>query len=74
VLYLGGLASEPGMLAYAVVAALLKLVLLLLLLWFYSSLCCDALYVVQVSVQDSVKNFLTELDMFNWGFSLVLLV
>jgi hypothetical protein len=58
---------------YAVVAALLKLVLLLLL-WFYSSLCCDALYVVQVSVQDSVKNFLTELDMFNWGFSPVLLV
>jgi hypothetical protein len=52
------------MLCYAVVAALLKLVLLLLL-WFYSSLCCDALYAVQVSVQDSVKNFLTELDMFN---------
>jgi hypothetical protein len=60
------------MLCYAVVAALLKLVLLLL--WFYSSLCCDALYTVQVSVQDSVKNFLTELDMFNWGFSPVLLV
>jgi hypothetical protein len=34
----GGLASEPGMLAYAVVVALLKLVLLLLL--FCSSLCC----------------------------------
>jgi hypothetical protein len=53
------------MLCYAIVAALLKLVLLLLLLWFYSSLCCDALYDVQVLVQDSVKNFLTELDMFN---------
>jgi hypothetical protein len=61
------------MLCYAVVAALLKLVMLLLL-WFYSSLCCDALYDVQVSVQDSVKNFLTELDMFNWEFSPVLLV
>jgi hypothetical protein len=34
----GGLASEPGMLAYAVAIALLKLVLLLLL--FCSSLCC----------------------------------
>jgi hypothetical protein len=61
------------MLCYVVVAALLKLVLLLLL-WSYSSLCYDALYAVQVSVQDSVKNFLTELDMFNWGFSPVLLV
>jgi hypothetical protein len=36
--YFGGLASELGMLAYAVAAALLKPMLLLLL--FCSSLCC----------------------------------
>jgi hypothetical protein len=51
------------MLRYAV-AALLTLVLLLLLL-LCLSLCCDALYAVQLSVQDSVNSFLTELDMLN---------
>jgi hypothetical protein len=59
------------MLRYAV-AALLTLVLLLLLL-LCLSLCCDALYAVQLLVQDSVKSFLTELDMLNWGFSPVML-
>jgi hypothetical protein len=59
------------MLRYAL-AALLTLVLLLLLL-LCLSLCCDALYAVQLSVQDSAKSFLTELDMLNWGFSPVLL-
>jgi hypothetical protein len=77
-LYYGGLASEPGMIAYAAlcyccsahscaataVVALLTLVLLLLLL-LCLSLCCDALYAMQLLVQDSVNSFLTELDMLN---------
>jgi hypothetical protein len=53
--------------AATTVVALLTLVLLLLLL-LCLSLCCDALYAVQLLVQDSVKSFLTELDMLNWGF------
>jgi hypothetical protein len=51
----------------ATAVVLLELVLL-------GSVCCYCELLVQVSVQDSVKNFLADLDMFNWGFSLVLLV
>jgi hypothetical protein len=47
--------------AATAVVVLLELVLL-------GSVCCYCELLVQVSVQDSVKNFLTELDMFNWDF------
>jgi hypothetical protein len=50
----------------AAVVVLLKLVLLV-------SVSCYCEFLVQVLVQDSVKNFLTEPCMINWGFSPVLL-
>jgi hypothetical protein len=73
VLAFGGLASEPGMFAYAALCCCCSAhscAIMLLLLC--SSLCCDAVAVlqaVQSLVQDSVKKFLTELDMFHWDSS-----
>jgi hypothetical protein len=50
----------------AAVVVLLELVMLVSVLCYYE-------FLVQVLVQDSVKKFLTELGMSNWGFSPVLL-